>query len=1342
MSEPVDSDNPTPGLNLPVMVSDHDDSSTLPSSKSYADWAASCPEVYLDFGESIGLARAKLCPFCGNPKRLGQGSNQSLIEHMKSRSCIAIQRKLESEIQDIPASEEMGHEPGPGTSNSNTQLLTPAPSFVLYNTYINPLACQGAEVKTSVPIWANYPWHLHDPSFNLPKPLLFTICSQNRTGDAIRIRSHFCVGVVPDLQYGSCNPCIEAADSREVKSIIKRAETETPVNGLNLKYYSHKQVCTLVEGLQETLKKYRLHGIEVNRKAARLLGKLTDHKQLMFALAEVDDIAVSRIVQVALRQGCGPNAIVERLKNAQEGLYRCEKYSEKQIDIALLSLRLGGPRLLYALHKSLSLPSISTVNRHAERAYMRPSIATPTKDEVMANIKSMCGHAKSVVPLTGLRGFSVLIDEIALEERIRYSTPEDALVGFARETISPEQVQNMTGRPISHLFALKRLLDSGECQLATEATVVAIAPFGPTNYTPMVIAMSGTCKTETVDGQLSLLKTVYQAYNESPHGAAALGPIWSFATDGDARRRLALYRLCMTHTLSPPSPLYLELYRLDLMNLACGENNVTHDGDFKHEEKRFASALRSSVGVAVNGTHIPASFVKHTLRLVPTLTPDRLESLFDNSDRQSVPKAHTLLKGIYDASQLPDIRKQPGLKSFVLLGELLHAFYAPHTTPSMSLSQQVVSLAKCAFMLFALYRLDGPRFITSQLYYDIQASIKNIIFCIAKTQLLDPMRPFYIIHTGDDCLENLFGIYRTTSTNRNPDLYQLSDRASNAQEVDNILAKYPNYDRKPYRLSVEGMSGVDHLNPASWTGDVCVANVNLWASWSAGRDKAAVALRQAGIKLNFDPKSLRDSAEGLTVDLMRPWGHYVGVNESIPTEEDPDPLASVPNTMPVDLDTGPAMHNNLADNSNPNPALDPIFDPLSHEDTELLLEEGLPALMPPGMSENEEIQTPIGAIKRGWVEMDSHWVHLESAARLVFGTESTEKSADRLCRVLALDYENGNWYWDHSYITSSNGLNNKRTSTINNKPLLVKFHAHTIELVNPNLVDRFGVPSWAFEHQDLMATIDLLWSKSSESLQNIPVHSGLVGFPYHCERVAGKQALIHHNASQALEDLPAEQCGACHVCGHLVPIKQYMRTHIAKHILMRKAGTGLPSQDNMLGHAPCGFCGRSGIPKCKTTLNRSKKSTTVKSGCQYFDKFSYKPAETSTVSSPCTNRPICCEFPGCSKTDPIWSYNMRDHILAVHGQDLYNRVLNEGQFMVSSEEIGYLQLDKPLVIPGRRMITLPSAPLHGIKRPIEDLAAIQTSSTSSEGHLQDFTHVDTETDPVASGSAPKRARGA
>ncbi|CUA75348.1 hypothetical protein RSOLAG22IIIB_05853 [Rhizoctonia solani] len=1403
--------------------------STLPSSRSYADWAASCPEVYLDFGGKIGMARAKCCAFCGVPTRLSPRGDQALVEHMKSNACKNIQRQIEDEITGTAEIDATGAKPDSSMPNlsltpgSQQSFSSPCLALVAHTPASNSLTCEGAEIILSCSSWANYPWHLHDPSLNRGRPPSFYPCGINCSGDVIRIRSSACVGVTPSTRYKSCIPCTEAVDSREVQSIIQRMENESPPNGLNLVFYSHKQLADVLESKEETLKKYRLQGLEVNRKATRLLGKLSDYKQLLLALSEVDDVAVSRIVQVALRQGCGPAAIVGRLMKAQQGLYRSESYSGKDIDIGLLVLRLGGPRLLESLSKALNLPSSSTIYRHAERLHLWPSIAFPTENEVLKNIESICGHAQAMN--LAIRGFNMLIDEIALEERIRYSLAEDILLGFCRECTTPCQLRNMTGRPISDLYALKKLLDSGKCHRAKEATVIAVAPFGPNHYTPLVFVISGTCKTENVDRQLALIKLAYNAYKMSPHGATALGPIWSLDSDGDAARRLALFRLCTSRMLSPPSELYLEIGSLELMNLACGDDEITHNGDFKHEEKRFASALRSGTGVYVNGMHISPAFIKQLLRLDPAISSSRLDALFDNSDRQNVPKAHALLKGIYDVSQLPDIQKQPGHKPFILLGELLHAFISPYTTPSMSLSRQVVCLAKCAFLLFALFRLDGTRFITSQLYYDIQTTVKTAVFSIAKAQILDPMQPFYLIQLGTDRLENLFGIYRTASHDRNLDILQLAERSSAAQEVDNILAKYPGYDRKPYRLSLEGASGVDHLNPRSWTGDVRVCNVNLRSSWTAGRVEAEEALRRAGIEPDFNQKNLRVSAGGLPVDLMRPFGHYVGVSESIPEASD-DLQATASTTIPDITATGLGPNQSASAITNPTPTKSTTlaiesghFSALDFTNAELdaPLEDLLsPPSMPPGTSEHDTVQTANGSTKRGWVKIDQQFVRLESAARLIFGAESTEKSTDRLRRVrgytrypslddqsdsilgdicligqpilalvrvgdsvalaaarvvsiqvgstktsvesisldhlnrsditftaqilqLDLDSNNRIWYWNQSYVTSPASKKGKQTYAINEKPLLVQFHSRTIELVNPILSEFSGQLVWSFKHDELLAAIDLLWSKCSESLHEIPDYSELNDFPYRWGSADGQNALVHDDASQAIESMPTGKCGVCYICSRVVPIKQCMRIHVAKHILARRYKMDDPLLDDgsmVVGYAPCGFCGRSGAPECRATLKITKRSTTFKSGCPFYDNFSHKAAGKPTVSGPCTNRPLRCEYSDCSQKDPIWSYNMREHILARHGQSAHARAINEGQYLVSEEEIRLLQLDNMFIIPGRHRIVLHDTPNRGAKRPLE----ASTANIISDSPLSHEQPIDSEARTVASGSAPKRAK--
>ncbi|KAG9074525.1 hypothetical protein FRC06_010623, partial [Ceratobasidium sp. 370] len=269
-------------------------------------------------------------------------------------------------------------------------------------------------------------------------------------------------------------------------------------------------------------------------------------------------------------------------------------------------------------------------------------------DDVLTNLHSICGSAQKGAP--GIRGFSVLIDEIALEERLRYSVAEDAILGVCREHAGICETWSLTGRPVSHLQDLKALLDAGEGHRAKEATMVALAPFGGSNYGPMVVLISGTCKTELVEDQKALISLVLEAWAMSPCGEQALGPVWSIATDGDSRRRQAIHSLCTVRSLASVSPIYLQLYNLPLLNLSCGRGDITHNGDFKHEEKRFASALRSDTGLFVNGAHISLLFIKHQLRIASSISNDQLDSLFNNSDRQNIPKAHTLLKGIYDVT--------------------------------------------------------------------------------------------------------------------------------------------------------------------------------------------------------------------------------------------------------------------------------------------------------------------------------------------------------------------------------------------------------------------------------------------------------------------------------------------------------------------------------------------------------------------------------------------------------------------------------------------------------------------------------------------------------------------
>lgn len=827
--------------------------------------------------------------------------------------------------------------------------------------------------------------------------------------------------------------------------------------------------------------------------------------------------------------------------------------------MAALTLHLGGPRLLYALAKGLGLPSLSTTYRNSHSPELIPSIYSPTSDEVLRNVESMFSLPFSSMPTASAapntlrkRGFSLLTDEIALEEHPQYSASLDSLVGFCREHSSSLPLSKVSQSSLQCLQSIQDSLRSGACHIAKEATVVALAPFGETDYSARVVMLSGTCKSESDQAHFDVLKAVIDAWNSSPHGAAKHGELWSLATDGEGRRRRAIHRYCYATTLTPESPLHTHLGALPLLNLCCGPHQETNDGDYKHLEKRLASALRKAGSILVAHTHIDSSLIQRHLSKLPGITLSALEPLFDQSDQQNVPKAHKLLslRVIHQASQLDEITHAPEERSFVLLGDFISAYIEPFTNISLSLSKQLTLLSKCGHLLFALYWFNRSDFLSGQLYYDIQSSIKNAYFCVAKTKELDPTLPFYLLQCGDDRLENHFGTVRTVNHDCNVDLKGLAERSAVAQHVNQIYARFPELNRPPYRLSATGSAGIDHTNPQSWVGDVLVENVDLKASWMQGRQEAITALSRAGLYFDFD--EIVKAQPGKKVDLMRPSGEYIGLREgSIQPNKNTSATASNSNNTRLSTQTGTPTSANSSHATAVSPQTVPQSDPVDGH--------GLEG-------------------KKGWVDIEGHWVHLQSVTKALFGRDGGQKSTDRLRRVASLSKDpfrdsksklqdslfghdlivgnpaitflrisNGyaaavirittvvmgdgrhaqgvslshlaeqsiivkgqilalkqpnefEWHWDSTWATLSqkNQLETKPlyTQSISKQAALVETKGFLIRPIQPENVEHEGKMIWRFGHDQLQLLAAELWQVTETHSAHIPWRSEGDTFPY------------------------------------------------------------------------------------------------------------------------------------------------------------------------------------------------------------------------------------------------------
>jgi hypothetical protein len=130
-----------------------------------------------------------------------------------------------------------------------------------------------------------------------------------------------------------------------------------------------------------------------------------------------------------------------------------------------------------------------------------------------------------------------------------------------------------------------------------------------------------------------------------------------------------------------------------------------------------------------------------------------LDSLLNPKDYQNVPAAVKLLKvfalepitNFVETNPLEnDISNEFKLLSFI--SKLVLSFFID---PNTNLSDQLVDLATLAHVLLFVYRRQQTKFMTNNLYCDIQSTIQDSFIAAAKFKLYTPLVDLLIILLGE-----------------------------------------------------------------------------------------------------------------------------------------------------------------------------------------------------------------------------------------------------------------------------------------------------------------------------------------------------------------------------------------------------------------------------------------------------------------------------------------------------------------------------------------------------------------------------------------------------------------
>jgi hypothetical protein len=556
-----------------------------------------------------------------------------------------------------------------------------------------------------------------------------------------------------------------------------------------------------------------------------------------------------------MKDGKSPAKILSQFGKAVEGTYRAHGFNEMDERLACLVLRIGGPRLLHALHVKLHLPCVSKVYASSMYKSLRVFICPTAKRDTMARFmqRGISTYAEVERKLKG-SGLSIgqpvqlMVDETALNDVVSYCSATNSILGIAR--------QGTTGRDfevqsIEDVNRVRLLLDSEELKRSTEATVLAIAPFRAHHYRGVPVFITGCVKGKREDDnlleQFQLFGELWErARVEGGCGHGVLGPLIVTASDGDAARRKDFMEGYCNKEVSTVSELEAALKSMPLLDLEVGQHGMVGSFDWKHMIKRLRSRLITKVmGVTMSSDGILTRDLLQ--RLLETGLGRSFASVFDPSDRQNVPLAVQCLRATVELSKVVElpagIVEVPSLRTAMddmrLLGTISEYLLSVLVDSEKSVSYLLQQLAKLSHILLVVYREHRTKFIPGQLYHDIQATVRAAFFVAAQLKLSDDVNAeFFLWMLGSDRLEGLFRDVRTLNHSSNFSLKELGDKLGAAVHLSALTADMPDIDRKS-RLKV---GSDDHMNAVSWTGSTKLSGVNLCDCWLQGRLGAVEAL--------------------------------------------------------------------------------------------------------------------------------------------------------------------------------------------------------------------------------------------------------------------------------------------------------------------------------------------------------------------------------------------------------------------------------------------------------------------------------------------------------------------
>ena len=301
-----------------------------------------------------------------------------------------------------------------------------------------------------------YPFGLHD-LFTLPWGVHIM---DNR----LKLQSIHCTKKIPNNGSDCCRPCEKLFTHNVLDGIMDRI-THGIHEHSTLAFQPIGGLVALIRKKTATVDEMRFAKLSISRQLVTRTQTLDDHKKFLMALGDTKIERVNALIRVGLRRGAGIHSLIQILDRANKSLYKPKDYSEEEMLRGILFLRLGGSHVANLAHRTLGAPGISTLRRNTAISPLNPSVGMPTKAEVRRNIRAVLEDAS----VHDCYGYVLMIDEIKVEERLRWDPHSNNVLGLYREHTGHIGLEFCSAEDVKAM--LRRVLNN-ECHYATEVTTL------------------------------------------------------------------------------------------------------------------------------------------------------------------------------------------------------------------------------------------------------------------------------------------------------------------------------------------------------------------------------------------------------------------------------------------------------------------------------------------------------------------------------------------------------------------------------------------------------------------------------------------------------------------------------------------------------------------------------------------------------------------------------------------------------------------------------------------------------------------------------------------------------